>query len=45
MGAVALIPTIVVLRRLLHRNSYPILNAFVVMYFVGQLRIADRLDH
>ena len=39
MGAVTLIPTTVILRRLLLRNSYPILNAIVILYFVGQLRI------
>jgi potassium-dependent mechanosensitive channel len=39
MGAVTIIPTAVVLRRLLARNSYPILNAIVILYFVGQLRI------
>ena len=39
MGAVTLIPTAVILRRLLVRNSYPILNAIVILYFVGQLRI------
>ena len=39
MGAVTIIPTALVLRRLLVRNSYPILNAIVIMYFVGQLRI------
>jgi potassium-dependent mechanosensitive channel len=39
MGAVALIPTIVILRRLLDRNLYPVLNALVVMYFVGQVRL------
>ena len=39
MGAVTVIPTALVLRRLLVRNSYPILNAIVIMYFVGQLRI------
>src|SRR5271165_3314043 len=39
MGAVTLIPTALVLRRLLVRNSYPILNAIVILYFVGQLRI------
>src|SRR5207253_8253843 len=31
MGAVALIPIVVMLRRLLERNSYPILNALVIM--------------
>jgi potassium efflux system protein len=39
MGAATLIPTALVLRRLLHRHSYPILNAIVILYFVGQLRI------
>jgi small-conductance mechanosensitive channel len=39
MGAVTIIPTALVLRRLLLRNSYPILNAIVILYFVGQLRI------
>ena len=39
MGAVTLIPAAVVLRRLLERHSYPIINAIVIMYFVGQLRI------
>jgi hypothetical protein len=39
MGAVTLIPTVVILRRLMERHSYPLLNAVVIMYFVGQLRI------
>jgi small-conductance mechanosensitive channel len=39
MGAATLIPTAVLLRRLLARNSYPILNAIVILYFVGQVRI------
>jgi potassium-dependent mechanosensitive channel len=39
MGAVALIPTIKILRRLLRRSLYPVLNALVVMYFAGQLRM------
>ncbi len=39
IGTVTLIPTALVLRRLLARNSYPILNAIVILYFVGQLRI------
>src|SRR5271157_5683982 len=39
MGAVTLIPTAVILRRLLVRNSYPLLNALIILYFVGQLRI------
>jgi potassium efflux system protein len=41
MGAVALIPTVKILRRLLHQNHYPVLNALVVLYFVGQLRIVE----
>jgi potassium-dependent mechanosensitive channel len=39
MGAVTLIPAAVILRRLLDRHSYPILNTIVILYFVGQLRI------
>jgi len=39
LGVVTLIPAVVVLRRLLLRNSYPILNAIVILYFVGQLRV------
>ena len=39
VGAVTIIPTALVLRRLLLRDSYPILNAIVILYFVGQLRI------
>jgi potassium-dependent mechanosensitive channel len=39
MGAVTLIPTAVILRRLLLRNSYPILNAIVILYFIGEFRI------
>jgi len=37
MGVVTLIPAVVVLRRVLLPNSYPILNAIVILYFVGQL--------
>jgi potassium efflux system protein len=36
---VALVPIIIVLRRLLERHLYPILNALVILYFVGQLRV------
>src|SRR5207249_3506284 len=39
MGAVALVPAIVILRRLLHRNWYPVLNALAVMYFVAQMQL------
>jgi len=38
VATVTLIPTMVILRRLLLRASYPILNAMVVLYFVGLLR-------
>ena len=38
IGAFALIPTVLILRRLLERNLFPILNALVIMYFVDQLR-------
>jgi len=39
MGTAALIPAVLILRKLLQPNSYPILSALVVMYFVGQLRL------
>jgi small-conductance mechanosensitive channel len=39
MGAVTLIPAIAILRRLLERNSYPLFNTLIIMYFVGQLRV------
>ncbi len=39
METVALIPAVVILRRLLDRNFAPILNALVIMYFVDQLRV------
>jgi potassium-dependent mechanosensitive channel len=46
MGTAALIPTVLILRKLLQPNSYPILSALVVMYFVGQLRLlAASLPH
>jgi len=45
-GTAALIPTVLILRKLLQPNSYPILSALVVMYFVGQLRLlAASLPH
>ncbi len=37
-GAAALVPTVIVTRRLIDRASYPILYATVVAYFVDQLR-------
>ena len=39
LAALALIPTVAILRRLLHPNFAPILNALVVMYFVDQIRL------
>ncbi len=46
MGTAALIPTLLILRKLLQPNSYPILSALVVLYFVGQLRLlAASLPH
>jgi potassium efflux system protein len=38
LGAVALIPSVIVFRRLLERDLYPTLYALVVFYFVDQLR-------
>jgi len=39
VATVTLIPTVAVLRRLLLRASYPILNALIILYFVGILRV------
>src|SRR6516162_8021530 len=39
VGTVTLIPTVVILRRLMLPASYPILNALVILYFVGILRL------
>ena len=39
MGTVTVIPAVVILRRLLLRNSYPILNALAIMYLVSLLRL------
>jgi potassium-dependent mechanosensitive channel len=38
LGAVALVPSVIVFRRLLERDLYPIVYALVVFYFVDQLR-------
>ena len=38
-GAAAVIPAILVVRRLIDRRLYPVLNALVVFYFVDQLRM------
>jgi small-conductance mechanosensitive channel len=39
VGTVILIPTVLILRRLLLRASYPILNALVILYFVTQFLV------
>jgi potassium-dependent mechanosensitive channel len=38
VGALALIPTIVVLRQLIERRLFPVLNALIACYFVDVLR-------
>ncbi len=38
VGAAALIPTIIILRGLIGRSLFPILNALVVFYFLDQVR-------
>ena len=38
MGAAALIPTVIILRRLIDRRWFSILDALVVFYFLDQLR-------
>jgi len=38
-GAAAMIPTVVVVRKLIDRRLFPVLNALVVFYFVDQLRL------
>ncbi len=38
LGAAALVPTIIVLRQLIERHLFTILNALVVFYFVDQVR-------
>jgi potassium efflux system protein len=39
LGATALIPTMLILRRLIHRDLFPILYALIGMFLVGDLRI------
>ena len=39
LGGALLIPTVLILRRLIDRTLFPILNAMVVFYFVDQLRL------
>ena len=41
-GAAAMIPTILVVRKLIDRRLFPVLNALVVFYFVDQLRHGRR---
>ena len=43
-GAIMLVPTIIILRKLVERPLYPLLYSLVVFYFVDQLRtIAEPL--
>ncbi len=39
VGAVALVPTTIILRRLIDQRLFPILNALVVFYFFDQIRL------
>ena len=39
IGAVALVPTLLILRRLLERNLFPLLYALVSLYLLTQLRL------
>jgi potassium efflux system protein len=39
LATLALVPTVMILRRLLDRKSSPVLNALIIMYFVDQIRI------
>jgi small-conductance mechanosensitive channel len=39
VGAAAMIPTILVVRKLIDRRLFPVLNALVIFYFVDQLRM------
>jgi potassium-dependent mechanosensitive channel len=39
LGATALVPTMVILRRLIHRDLFPILYALIGMFLVGDLRV------
>ena len=38
-GAVALVPTVIILRKLVERSLYPLLYSLFVLYFVDQLRV------
>jgi small-conductance mechanosensitive channel len=39
VGAAAMIPTVLVVRKLIDRRLFPVLNALVIFYFVDQLRV------
>jgi potassium efflux system protein len=39
LGATALIPTMLILRRVIHRDLFPILYALIGMFLVGDLRV------
>jgi potassium-dependent mechanosensitive channel len=39
LATLALVPTVMILRRLLDGKSSPVLNALIIMYFVDQIRI------
>jgi hypothetical protein len=43
VGTVTLVPTLVILRRLLERNWHPILNAILIMYFWSSSECSRRL--
>jgi len=38
-GAIALVPTIIILKKLVERSIYPVLYSLVIFYFVDQLRV------
>lgn len=38
-GAVALVPTVIILRKLVERSLYPLLYSLFVLYFVDKLRV------
>ena len=38
-GAIALVPTVIILKKLTERSIYPVLYSLVVFYFVDQLRV------
>src|SRR5262249_9785738 len=38
-GAAALVPTVIILRKLVERSLYPLLYSLFVLYFVDQLRV------